>query len=70
MKDLLVSKTALGTLFAALAIVLGQFGYTIGDPEGFANDVAALAALAFALYGRAVAIKPIGTVAGVKIKKT
>ena len=69
MKDLLLSKTAIGTLVSAAAIIAQQLGWDIGDTDGLANAIVALAGSVFALYGRAVDVKPIGSVAGVEIKK-
>lgn len=69
MKDLLTSKTVIGALVSAFAIIAKQLGYEIGDTDGLVNDLVAVAGALFAVYGRAVAVKQIGSVAGVKVKE-
>lgn len=69
MKDLLVSKTVIGAFVSAFAIVAKHLGYEIGDTDGLVNDLVAVFGALFAIYGRTVAVKPIGSVAGVKIKE-
>lgn len=69
MKDLLTSKTAIGTFVSMAAILAQQLGYDIGDQEGLVNSIVAIFGAMFALYGRVVAVTPIGSVAGVKVNK-
>lgn len=63
-KSLFASKTFWGVVISLVAMVFGHFGYTIvpADQITLASDLATVVGAAgglFAVYGRAVATKPV-----------
>jgi uncharacterized protein YcfJ len=62
-KSIFLSKTFYGALMVVGAVVAGMLGYTIGDAEGFGNDLLTLVGAGVAVYGRVKAVKKIGPVA-------
>lgn len=67
-KDLLQSKTFWGSLLAGLAAILKMFDISI-DAEAYANDIATVAGVLVAMYGRISADRKIDSVGGKKIRK-
>ena len=66
-KELLTSKTTIGTLVAMAALIATGLGYDIGDQDELLNMIVGVLGGAFALYGRVKAVAPISSVAGIKI---
>ena len=62
-KGLVASKTVWGVIISVLAMLGKSQGFVIGEELGWVNDIVSLVASIFAIYGRAVAVKKIGSAA-------
>ncbi|MBT6745605.1 MAG: hypothetical protein HOB26_03545 [Flavobacteriales bacterium] len=58
-KGLLQSRTVWGALLAITATISQLFGWDLGDTNGLAEQVAALAGGVIAVFGRIKAVKRI-----------
>lgn len=68
-KDLLLSKTAILSVLSIASVVAEMLGYEFGDVDGWANELSALIFSISAIWGRAVGVKRITSVAGIPITK-
>lgn len=66
-KDFFLSKTNIGVLMMAIALISQQFGWDIGDSSGWTDLIVGLIGAVLGIYGRVKAVAPITSVGGLKI---
>lgn len=66
-KDLLTSKTAIGTVIAFVGLIAHQLGFDIGDQTDLVETIVTIFGGCYALYGRIKAVQPITSIAGIKV---
>jgi hypothetical protein len=66
-KDFFASKTTWGALVPILVMLARQFGFDLGDEQGWIDGAAMLTGGALLLWGQISRVKRIGSVAGVKL---
>ena len=54
------SKSVWGSILVIVGLVANSIGYDIGSQEMWVNNILEAVGVAIALYGRLVAVKPIG----------
>lgn len=67
-KDLLTSKTVIGSLMVVVAVVAERFDVLI-DAPAWTADLVTLFGAAFAVYGRFMAVEPIRSILGLEVRK-
>jgi hypothetical protein len=58
-KPFYMSKTNWGTIIAFISLIGTQFGWDIGDTDGWVTVITGAAGAILAVYGRAKAVKKI-----------